>query len=58
MLIQQSIHLHTSVKYLAKVQNALLLTVFIKTTAESFVGVFIPIFFTDTWPQLKSRLYI
>ena len=44
MVTQQSIHLHSTVKYLAKTQNALLLTVFIKTTAESFVGIFVPIF--------------
>ena len=54
MLIQQSIQLHTSVKYLAKVQNALLLTVFIKTTAESFVGVFIPIFLLTHGLSLKA----
>lgn len=44
MLLQQSIHLHTSAKHLGKVQNALLLTVFIKSTSESFISVFVPIF--------------
>ena len=54
MIIQQSIHLHTSVKYLSKVQNALLSTVFIKTTAESFVGIFVPIYLLTHGLTLKA----
>ena len=54
MVLQQSIHLHISAKYLAKIQNALLLTVFIKTTAESFVGVFIPIFLLTHGLNLRA----
>lgn len=54
MVIQQSIHLHTSTKYLSKVQNTLLLTVFVKTTAESFVGVFVPIYLLIHGLSLKA----
>ena len=54
MIAQQSLHLHTSVKYFSKGHNALLLTVFTKTTAESFVGVFVPIFLLTHGLSLRA----
>ena len=54
MITQQSIHIHTSIKYLSKVHNELLITVFIKATAEGFVGIFVPIFLLTHGLSLRA----